>query len=124
MVVKDFFVVNGISWDDVLQENGKVLFFVSLQFLWLVELSCKLEFGKKFYYILVFGKYYVLVRIQVVIIILFWLVRNGFCLRDDLIFFLVKFIMELLVIEEEDVMGCLFFLNFIDVFYGVEVIEE
>lgn len=123
-VAKDLPLANGTSWDDFLREHTNVLSFANLQLPWLVELSHKLELGKKFYPISTSGKQCVPVRAQAVITILSWLARNGFAPRDDLISSLAKSIMEPPATEEEDVMGCSFLLNLTDAFHGVEVIEE
>jgi len=123
-VAKDLPLANGTSWDDFLRENTKVLSFADLQLPWLVELSRKLELGKKFCRISISGKQYVPVRGQAIITILSWLARSGFAPRDDLISSLAKSIMEPPATEEEDVMGCSFLLNLTDAFHGVEVIEE
>ncbi|OMO93554.1 Secretory pathway Sec39 [Corchorus olitorius] len=124
LVAKSLPVENGTNWEQLLQENGKILSFAAIQLPWLLELTRKSEHSKKFTSGLIPGKQYVSVRTQAVITILSWLARNGFAPRDDLIASLAKSIMEPPVTEEEDVMGCSFLLNLVDAFSGVEVIEE
>ncbi|KAE8723929.1 MAG2-interacting protein 2 [Hibiscus syriacus] len=124
LVAKILPVENGTNWDLLLQENGKILSFAAIQLPWLLELTKKEDFSKKFTSGLIPGKLYVSVRTQAVITILSWLARNGFAPRDDLITSLAKSILEPPVTEEEDVIGCSFLLNLVDAFSGVQVIEE
>ncbi|GMJ00509.1 MAG2-interacting protein 2 [Hibiscus trionum] len=124
LVAKNLPVENGTNWDLLLQENGKILSFTAIQLPWLLELTSKEDYSKKFTSGLIPGKQYVSVRTQAVITILSWLARNGFAPRDDLITSLAKSIIEPPVTEEEDVIGCSFLLNLVDAFSGVQVIEE
>ncbi|TYH98035.1 hypothetical protein ES332_A12G281900v1 [Gossypium tomentosum] len=124
LVAKNLPVENGTNWDLILQENGKILSFAAIQLPWLLELTRKEDYSKKFTSGLIPGKQYVSVRTQTVITILSWLARNGFAPRDDLIASLAKSILEPPATEEEDVIGCSFLLNLVDAFSGVQVIEE
>ncbi|GMI71624.1 MAG2-interacting protein 2 [Hibiscus trionum] len=124
LVAKNPPVEHGTDWQLLLQENGKISSFASVQLPWLLELTRKPEHGKKFTSDLNYGKQYASVRTQAGITILSWLARNGFAPRDDLIASLVKSIIEPPVTEEEDVMGCSFLLNLVDAVSGVELIEE
>ncbi|MBA0689875.1 hypothetical protein Goari_007581, partial [Gossypium aridum] len=124
LVAKNLPVENGTNWDLILQENGKILSFAAIQLPWLLELTRKEYYSKKFTSGLIPGKQYVSVRTQTVITILSWLARNGFAPRDDLIASLAKSILEPPATEEEDVIGCSFLLNLVDAFSGVQVIEE
>ncbi|XP_022723138.1 MAG2-interacting protein 2 isoform X1 [Durio zibethinus] len=124
LVAKNLPVENGANWGLLLQENGKILSFAAIQLPWLLELTRKAEYSKKFTSGLIPGKQYVSVRTQAMITILSWLARNGFSPRDDLIASLAKSIIEPPVTEGEDVVGCSFLLNLVDAFSGVEVIEE
>ncbi|KAK9292568.1 hypothetical protein L1049_020542 [Liquidambar formosana] len=123
-VAKNLPVENGIDWEYILNENGKILSFAALQLPWLLELSRNPEYGSKLSPGLIPGKQYVSVRTQAVVTILSWLARNGFAPRDNLIASLAKSILEPPVTEEEDILGCSFLLNLVDAFNGVEVIEE
>lgn len=116
-------VENGSSWDSVLKENGKLLSFAAIQLPWLIELTEKVEYQKKFS-TPVPGKQYVSVRSHAVIAILSWLARNGFAPSDYLVASLAKSILEPPVTEVDDVIGCSFLLNIIDAYSGVDVIEE
>ncbi|KAK8658359.1 hypothetical protein V6N13_036567 [Hibiscus sabdariffa] len=124
LVAKNLPVENGTNWDLLLQENGKILSFAAIQLPWLLELTRKDDYSKKFTSGLIPGKQYVSVRTQAVITILSWLARNGFAPSDGLITSLAKSIIEPPVTEEEDVIGCSFLLNLVDAFSGVQVIEE
>ncbi|XP_028099508.1 MAG2-interacting protein 2 [Camellia sinensis] len=124
LVAKDLSKDSGSDWETLLGENSKILSFAALQLPWLLELSCKAEYGKKLIVGSLSGKHYISVRTQAVVAILSWLVRNGFAPRDDLIASLAKSIMEPPVTEEEDIIGSSFLLNLIDAFHGVEIIEE
>lgn len=124
VVTENLSIDNGSNWESVLIENGKILSFAALQLPWLLELSRKPEFSRKFVPALIPGKQYVSIRTQAVVTILSWLARNGFAPKDDLIASLAKSIIEPPVSEEEDIVGCSFLLNLVDAFNGVEVIEE
>ncbi|CAI9086949.1 OLC1v1020891C1 [Oldenlandia corymbosa var. corymbosa] len=101
------------QWESLLLENGKILSFTALRLPWLLELASKAKSGKK----------YGSVRMQAVLTIMSWLVRNGFAPKDDLLASLAKSIMESPVTEDEDILGCAFLLNFVDAFSGVGIIE-
>ncbi|KAL7003648.1 hypothetical protein U1Q18_004797 [Sarracenia purpurea var. burkii] len=124
LVAKDLSKENGSSWEALLGEHGKILSFAALRLPWLLELTHKVEHGKKLIGGLISGKQYISVRTQAVVTILSWLARHDFAPRDDLIASLAKSIMEPPVTEEGDIMGSSFLLNLIDAFHGVEIIEE
>ncbi|XP_020594504.1 MAG2-interacting protein 2 isoform X3 [Phalaenopsis equestris] len=116
----------GINWDSLLRENRKVLSFFALELPWLLQLSCKQEYGRK----LTTGaksppgKHSISIRFQALIDILHWLAENDVAPTDNLLISIVKSIMVSPVTEEDDFLGCSYLLNLFDAFHGVEVIEE
>ena len=48
VVAKNLPLENGTDWESLLRENGKILSFAALQLPWLLELSRKTEYGKKY----------------------------------------------------------------------------
>lgn len=123
-VAEECLTEGGITWDSLLRENKKVLSFSALELPWLLELSCKEEYGRKVTTGAKAPLGNISIRFQALINILYRLAGNNIAPRDNLFISLAKSIMVSPVTEEDDILGCSYLLNLFDAFHGVEVIEE
>uniref|UniRef100_A0A7N0ZST8 Sec39 domain-containing protein n=1 Tax=Kalanchoe fedtschenkoi TaxID=63787 RepID=A0A7N0ZST8_KALFE len=117
-------VEDGNSWESYLEENGKLVSFAGLQLPWLIDLSEKEHFGRKFDLGMFRGKHFVSARTQALVTIISWLARNNLAPKDSVVESLARSIFEPPVSPEDDIIGCSVLLNLIDAFTGVKVIEE
>ncbi|XP_062202645.1 MAG2-interacting protein 2-like [Phragmites australis] len=115
------------TWESILAENRKLLSFSALQLPWLLKLSNNEEQdggNQTSRTDRTTRRYRFSTKVEATISILYWLAVNGFAPNDKLIMILAKSIMEPLVDEEYDALGCSVLLNLMDPFNGVKIIEE
>jgi neuroblastoma-amplified sequence len=115
------------TWETMLAENRKLLSFSSLELPWLLNLCHNEEQDGEVQASRIddpTGKYRFSTKAEATISIIYWLAINGFAPNDNLVMILAKSIIEPPVNEEHDVLGCSVFLNLVDPFKGVKIIEQ
>ncbi|CAN8252182.1 unnamed protein product [Cochlearia groenlandica] len=124
VVANDLPADNSKDLESLLSENGKLLSFAASHLPWLLKLGRNKRLNKSLVLDSNPGKQFFSTKATALVTILYWLARNGFAPKDELIAMITDSIIEQPVIKEEDIIGLSFLLNLVDASNAVEVIEK